>query len=144
MPSIRIAGWRTSWNQIEYIKTNAKKSPKNRMNNFNVEVLLNVIEFLLCAWAKHVCIAACAHHSMQTHQTRNANVALFQSGLLRTIYGCNKLYISNKHCSACEESSSMCIIFTLKLFIVCVKDLKKESSVRWRGMSKIHYKCSNN
>lgn len=48
--SISIAGWRTSWNQIEYVETNQnktkqlKKEPKEP-NNFNVEVLLNVIEF---------------------------------------------------------------------------------------------------
>lgn len=71
MHSVRIAGWRTSWNQIEYIETNQNKTKQTKKkpedpNKFNVEVLLNVIEFYCVCESIHVCIAACAHPSMQT------------------------------------------------------------------------------
>lgn len=81
------------------IKTKQTRKTNQRTEQFQCRSTLECHRILLCAWERErkrcmcVCIAACAHHSMQTHQTRNANVALFQSGLLWTIYGCNKLFV---------------------------------------------------
>lgn len=120
------------------IKPNQNKTNEDP-NNFNVEVLLNVIEFYCVYESIHVCIAACAHPSMQTPDEKCKCGAISKWIAVWTIYGCSKRYshTSTTVHAACEESSSMCILF---LHSNC----SFENCVSWLGINKIHYKCIDN